>query len=167
MLAEAYSECCRTSKMELFVEIISSFQSLTILAKNSISIFNRVLNQPLGHYAWELVFGRFNSLFQKFIHPLGMFIVECYIFIGYRATESKKEKKSLCVTIIKFVCSPSFDLIEFFNSKQHKWKLRVIFSYIMAPCTQMMMMIMMMMLQGGYACYTTVHVCYFVLLLLP
>ena len=43
-----------------------------------------------------------------------MFIVECYI--GYRATESKKEKKSLYVTIIKFGCSPAFDLIEFFNS---------------------------------------------------
>ena len=30
--------------------------------------------------------------------------------------QSQKEKKSLYVTIIKFVCSPSFDLIEFFNS---------------------------------------------------
>ena len=82
MLAQTYSECCQTSKTELFVEIISTFQSLIILAKNSISIFDMVLYQPLGRYVWELVFGKFNSFSQKFIHPWGMFIVECYIFIG-------------------------------------------------------------------------------------
>ena len=82
MLAQTYSECCQTSKTELFVEIIRTFQSLIILAKNSISIFDMVLYQPLGRYVWELVFGKFNSFSQKFIHPRGMFIVECYIFIG-------------------------------------------------------------------------------------
>ena len=43
---------------------------------------------------------------------------ECLLLNVTLATElqSQKKKKSLYVTIIKFGCSPSFDLIEFFNS---------------------------------------------------
>ena len=36
MLVKAYSEFSQASKMKIFVKIISKFQSLTILAKNSI-----------------------------------------------------------------------------------------------------------------------------------
>ena len=36
MLAQAYSECCQTSKMEIFVKIIINFQPLKIFAKNPI-----------------------------------------------------------------------------------------------------------------------------------
>ena len=36
MLAQAYSQCCQTSKMEIFVKIISNFQPLKIFAKNPI-----------------------------------------------------------------------------------------------------------------------------------
>ena len=56
-------------------------------------MFDRVLNQSMGHYVWEQVFGKFNLFFKKYIHPWEMFIVECYIFVGYRPTEPKKKKK--------------------------------------------------------------------------
>ena len=54
-------------------------------------MFNKNLNQPLGHYVWEVVFGMFNSFFQKCIHPWDIFIAECYIYIGYRATKLQKK----------------------------------------------------------------------------
>ena len=75
-------------------------------------MFDRVLNKTMSYYVWELVFGKINSFFQKFIHPWGMFIAECYIFIGFVATELKKN--SLYGTIIKFDCSASFDCIFYF-----------------------------------------------------
>ena len=64
-------------------------------------------------HLWELVFGRFNSFFHKSIHPWEMFIVECYIFIGNIATD--RVKKSLNATIMKFVCSHSFDYMNNFR----------------------------------------------------
>ena len=42
-----------------------------------------------------------------------MFIVECYIFIGNIATD--RVKKSLNATIMKFVCSHSFDYMNNFR----------------------------------------------------
>ena len=36
MLTEVYPEYCKTSKMELFVKVISNFEPLTILTKNPI-----------------------------------------------------------------------------------------------------------------------------------
>ena len=51
------------SKIKLFVKIISNFQPLTILEKTPPQMFNRDLNQPLGHYVWEVVFGKFNTFF--------------------------------------------------------------------------------------------------------
>ena len=81
-------------------------------------MFNRDLNQPLGHYVWEEVLGgKFNSFFQNFIHPWEMFIVECYIYIGYRATKLQKKFIRLAIlyaTIIKFDNSPFFDCIIYF-----------------------------------------------------
>ena len=91
MPAEVYSECSQKSTLELFVKIISNFQPLTIFDKTPSQIFNGVLNYPLGYYVWELVFGKFNLFFQKFIHTWQMFIVLCYIYIGCRATKLKKE----------------------------------------------------------------------------
>ena len=35
--AEAQSEFCQTSKMEIFVQIVNDFQPLTIFAKSAIS----------------------------------------------------------------------------------------------------------------------------------
>ena len=45
-----------------------------------------------------------------------MCIVECYIYIDYRAAKIKKKfiKLILYATIIKFQCSPSFDSILYF-----------------------------------------------------
>ena len=108
MSAEAYLGCCQTSKMKLFVKIISNFQPSTIS--------NRALNQLLGQYDWEAVFGKFNSLLLRFIHTWEMCIVECYIYIDYRAAKIKKKfiKLILYATIIKFQCSPSFDSILYF-----------------------------------------------------
>ena len=53
-------------------------------------MFDRVLYKTMSYYVWELVFGKINSFFHKFIHPWEMFIAECYIFIGFVATELKK-----------------------------------------------------------------------------
>ena len=36
MLAESYSECRQTSKMELFVKMISNLRSFNVLAKKTI-----------------------------------------------------------------------------------------------------------------------------------
>ena len=83
-------------------------------------MFNRDLNQPLDHYVWEVVLGgKFNSFFQKFIHPWKMFIVECYIYIGYRATKLQKKfirRARLYATIIKFDNSPFWLYYLFPNS---------------------------------------------------
>ena len=87
--------------------MISNFQSLNILAKNSIL---DVLNEPQGQYVWELVFRKFNSFFHRSIYPWGMFIVEWYIFIGNIATD--RVKNSLNATSMKFDCSLFFDYMK-------------------------------------------------------
>ena len=53
-------------------------------------MFDMVLNKPMDQYVWELVFGEFNLFFSKFIHLLGMPIVECYDFNGFVAIQLKK-----------------------------------------------------------------------------
>ena len=75
-------------------------------------MFDRVLNQSMGHYVWEQVFGKFNLFFKKYIHPWEMFIVECYIFVGYRPTEPKKKKNIHYSQLLD--CSPSFDCFLYF-----------------------------------------------------
>ena len=104
MLAETYSECCQTSKMKLFDKIISNIQPFIILEKLHLGCLTGIWISSgplcLGSGFWKV-----NSFFQKFIHCWEMFIVECYIYVSYRATK-------------------------------YKWKLWVIFSYKVIPCTQ-------------------------------
>ena len=69
-------------------------------------MFDMVLKKYLDQYVLEQGLGKFNSFFQKFIHPRGIFVVECYIFIDCIATKSIK---FIIATIIKFDCSTSFD----------------------------------------------------------
>ena len=79
-------------------------------------MFDRALNQSLGQYVWEAVFGNFNSIFQKFIRPREMIIVEYHIYVCYRATKRKKKfiRLLLYAPFIKFDCSLSFDCILYF-----------------------------------------------------
>ena len=68
-------------------------------------MFDRVLNQnqSLGHYVWELVFGKFNLFFKKFIDPWEMFIVNVtFLFATDLQSQKKKKKNSLFATIRLF-----------------------------------------------------------------
>ena len=105
MLAGTYSECCQTSKMKLLDKIISNIQPFNILEKNSTLDVLTGIWISYGPLCLESSFWKVNSFFQKFIHCWEMFIVECYIYISYRATK-------------------------------YKWKLWVIFSYTVTPCTK-------------------------------
>ena len=118
-------------------------------------MFNRALNQPLGYYVWEVAFGKFNSFFQKFIHPLEMYIVECYIYICYRATKMKKNflRIILYASITEFDCSP-YPLFPTSINKNCE-----LYFYTQWPLA--------LILQSCYACYTFVYLCYSVLCLLP
>ena len=57
-------------------------------------MFDRVLNQPLGYYVWELVFGKFNLFFKKFIHRGKCLLLNFCWLQTYRA--KKKETFVIC-----------------------------------------------------------------------
>ena len=82
-------------------------------------MFNRALNQLLGQHLWELVFGKFNSFFHKFIHQFirGECLLLNIIFLLITELQSFFKKKSLYIlytATIKFDCSPYFNCILYF-----------------------------------------------------
>ena len=54
-------------------------------------MFHRALSQSLDQYVWKVVFGRFNSFFQKSFNIWEMFVVKCYIYIGFWASKLTKK----------------------------------------------------------------------------
>ena len=86
MPTKVYSECCQTSKMNLFVKTISNFQSLTILEKTPSLMFNRVHDQPLGQYVQEL-----GSYFPEIHTSLGNIYFSMFHLYQLQSNKVKKE----------------------------------------------------------------------------
>ena len=59
-ISEAYSEPCQMSWVEFFAKIVNDLKPLTISAKTSSQIFDRVLNTPLD--GWILYSGFFKKI---------------------------------------------------------------------------------------------------------
>ena len=79
-------------------------------------MFNRDLNQALGNYFLKVVFGKFNSFLQKFIHPWEMFMVEYYFYIGYTATKLRKKFITLyCMQLLSNLTIHLFFIVFFIS----------------------------------------------------
>ena len=115
-------------------------------------MFHRALSQSLDQYVWKVVFGRFNSFFQKSFNIWEMFVVKCYIYIGFWASKLTKKlfrlyyMHLLSNLIVHLLCIWLHSL--FPNSIKERY----IFIHRGPLHT--------MMLQSCYACYTTIYLCY-------
>ena len=123
-------------------------------------MFDRVLNQPLGYYVWELVFGKFNLFFKKFIHQWEMFIVE---FLLATDLQSQKKKNFVICNYRLFTLFWLFSL--FPNSINENCELYFCTYCIVARYTQWCYKaVMLATLQYTYAnlfcfCYPSLPIC--------
>ena len=104
---EAYSECCQTSKMKIFLKIISNFQPLNNLDKKH--HFRCLPGFIFGNWFLE---GLIHFSTNPFILERCLLLNVTFLLAIWLQTVLKK---SLNATIMKFVCSHFFDYMNNFR----------------------------------------------------